>query len=199
MFLRDAWIVPIVDSDRLELALEQALTDCDDLFAVHGDVFPIFGVGARCAERVGFLENADDHDGLLRRRPARSAVDQIGDESSFPTMSRSSRERLSSLRLFEMVPPVRREFRRVRIRFGRTSVLRLPGCLFGSLRPKLSFTRSALGLFGSLSVDKLEPCPAAPGAEQKFMDWHLVFVGDILNFAKCDKPLRLERLNSTCR
>ena len=36
IFLRDAWIVPVVDSDRLEPALEQALTDRDDLFAGHG-------------------------------------------------------------------------------------------------------------------------------------------------------------------
>src|SRR5580704_9525835 len=36
MLQRDTWEVPIVDSDRLEAALDQTLADGDDLLSVHG-------------------------------------------------------------------------------------------------------------------------------------------------------------------
>ena len=63
------WIVPIVDRDRLELVLDQTLTDCDDLFSGSWRyIFPIvvLGLAARCAVRAGFFENAEDDHGLFR-------------------------------------------------------------------------------------------------------------------------------------
>jgi hypothetical protein len=56
---------------RVGSVIEQALTDCDDLFAGHGTSSQ--SASALAALNAPAFENADDHDGLLRRGPAVAA------------------------------------------------------------------------------------------------------------------------------
>ena len=66
---------------------------------------------------------------------------------------RKQRDRLSCCASYEAVPPVRTGVSARPDQVRQDDVLRVTGCLFGSLRSKLSFARFALRLLGPLSIE----------------------------------------------
>ena len=77
----------IIDRDRLNLMVEQTLTEGDDLFFT-GHMNSSQSAPALAAPNVfAFSRTLEDHDRLFRRRPARAAGDQIWRRNPPPSSS----------------------------------------------------------------------------------------------------------------